>query len=203
MFRTGLAERISTFPTAQQLYYASLIYSPASVDRWGRVQVATWTYGDPETQSELLHWHRRGQILIGRDPDDFEAPAVAYDPDGNLICKDIHPVQTGVYDSVEGARDAAKNRKAARQAVAAAEAANNYLTDADMAAALAALDTLGTPKGTEPEGPAKVVGARFGSPLKPTRKAVAKPKAAAVPEEFLRNMDAALAAKLAGGEKLA
>jgi len=203
MFRTGLAERISKLPTAQQLHYASLIYTPASVDRWGRVQVATWTYGDPETQSELIRWHGRGQILIGRDPDNFEAPAVAYDPDGNLICKDIHPVQTGVYGSVEGARDAAKNRKAARQAVAAAEAANNYLTDADMAAALAALDTLDTPKGTEPEGPAKVVGARFGSPLKPTRKACEKPKAAAVPEEFLRNMDAALKAKLAGGEKLA
>lgn len=203
MFRDGLAGRIVRRPTSQQLYWASLIYTAASVDRVGRVHVGTWSYGGPETQAALLPWHKQGQILVGRDPDNFEAPAVAFDSEGYLICKGIEPVKAGAYDSVDGAREAAKNRKAARQAVAAAEVANTYLTDADMAAALIALDALDTPKGTEPEYPAKVVGARFGGTLRPARKAVERPKAAKVPEEFLRNMDAALAAKLAGGEKLA
>lgn len=201
MFHTGLAERISKFPTAQQLHYASLIYTPASVDRWGRVQVATWTYGDPATQSKLIRWHGKGQILIGRDPDDFDAPAVAFDADGDMICNNIQPVQAGVYGSVEGAREAAKNRKAARAAVAQAEAANSYLNDSEMSAALAALEPAPVADMT---APTKVVGARFGSPLKPNRPAsMCKPKVEAVPEEFLRNMDAAISAKLAGGERLA
>ena len=123
VFRAGLADRVLRKPTAQQFYYAGLVYTPAAVDRWGCVQVATWTYGGPETQEALLRWHGKGQILVGRDPDDFEAPAVAFDDSGRLICKDIVPVKAGVYGSVEGAREAAKNRKAARDAVRQAQEA--------------------------------------------------------------------------------
>lgn len=191
MFRAGVAQRISRIPTVQQLYYAGLIYTPASVDRWGRVQVSTWTYGDPETQSELIRWHGKGQILIGRDPDNFEAPAVAFDADGGMICKDIFPVNAGTYGSVEGAREAARNRKAARAAVAQAEEANAYLDDAAFAEALAKLNPI---SGEEPPAPAKVVGARFGSPLKPNRHASAsKAKAQSVlTAEMLGNLDAAI-----------
>lgn len=189
VFRVGLADRVLRKPTAQQFYYAELVYTPAAVDRWGRVQVATWTYGGPETQDALLRWHGKGQILIGRDPDDFEAPAVAFDDAGRLICKDIMPVKAGVYGSVEGAREAAKNRKAARNAVRQANEANAYLDDAAFAAALA---DLALPEAYEPQiPPAKVVGARFGG-LQPNR--VAKPEKQpeakpALTAEMLRNFD--------------
>lgn len=189
MFRAGLADRALRKPTAQQLYYAGLVYTPASVDRWGRVQVATWTYGDPETQDALLRWHGKGKILIGRDPDDFEAPAIAYDETGRLICKDIMPVKAGVYGSVDGAREAAKNRKAARDAVRRAHEANAYLDDAAFAAALADLGA--GDAGEAPLPPAKVIGARFGG-LQPNRAAApeTQPKAkSAMTPEMQRNFD--------------
>lgn len=192
MFQAGLAGRVLRKATAQQLCYAGLVYTPASVDRWGRVQVATWTYGDPETQDALLRWHGKGQILIGRDPDDFEAPAVAFDETGRLICKDVMPVKAGVYGSIEGAREAAKNRKAARDAMRQAHEANAYLDDAAFAAALA---DLGTGDATEaPMPPAKVIGARFGG-LQPNRATspAKQPKAAsALTPEMLRNLDQAI-----------
>lgn len=192
MFRAGLAERVLRRPTAQQLYYAGLVYTPASVDRWGRVQVATWTYGDPDTQAALLRWHGKGQILIGRDPDDFEAPAVAFDETGRLICKDIMPVKAGVYGSEAGAREAAKNRKAARDAVRQADKANAYLDDAAFAAAL---DDLRSGEAEDaPALPSKVVGARFGG-LQPNRAAAPEkqPKAkSALTPEMLRNLDQAI-----------
>lgn len=192
MFRAGLSDRVLRKPTALQLYYAGLVYTPASVDRWGRVRVATWTYGDPETQDALLRWHGKGQILIGRDPDNFDAPAVAFDETGRLICKDILPVKAGVYGSVDGAREAAKNRKKARDAVRQAHEANAYLDDAAFAAALA---DLGTGDAVEsPLPPAKVIGARFGG-LQPNRAAApAKhPKAAsALTPEMIRNLDQAI-----------
>lgn len=192
VFRAGLVERVLRKPTAQQFYYAGLVYTPAAVDRWGRVQVATWTYGGPETQEALLRWHGKGQILIGRDPDDFEAPAVAFDDTGRLICKDIMPVKAGIYGSVEGAREAAKNRKAARDAVRKAQEANDYLDDAAFAAALADLEA---PEDHEAETPpAKVVGGVFGR-LQPKRSAspdtARKPQSALTPE-MLRNLDHAL-----------
>ena len=195
MFRADLADRVLRRPTAQQLYYAGLVYTPASVDRWGRVQVATWTYGDPDTQAVLLRWHGKGQILIGRDADDFEAPAVAFDETGRLICKDIAPVKAGVYGSVEGAREAAKNRKAARAAVRQAEDANGYLDDAAFAAALA---DLSSPEAETLPPPAKVVGARFGSPLQPKRIAATAPAKAtksAITPEMLENLDRAIGFK--------
>ena len=192
MFGAGLADRVLRKPTAQQLYYAGLVYTPASVDRWGRVQVATWTYGDPETQDALLRWHGKGQILIGRDPDDFEAPAVAFDETGRLICKDIMPVKAGVYGSVDGAREAARNRKAARDAVRQAHEANAYLDDAAFAAALADLSSGDAEEAPLP--PAKVIGARFGG-LQPNRAAAPakQPKAkSALTAEMLRNLDQAI-----------
>jgi putative transposase len=192
VFHHGLALRGQTRPvrkpTAAQLYHASLIYTPASVDRWGRVTVDTWTYGGPETQDALLRWHGKGQILIGRDPDNFKAPAVAFDENGRLICRNIEPVEAGVYDSVEGAVQAAKYRKAARATVARANEAIDFLSDAELAAALADLGG-DTPEDTP--APAKVVGARFGSPLQPKRQAIPKADAALTPE-MQENLDRAI-----------
>jgi putative transposase len=130
MFRDELANRIRHQPTARQLYLSSLMYKPVSVDRSGQVKVNGWIYGSPATQVTLLDYHGKDQkILLGRDPDDFNAPAIAFDLDGNLICEGIEPVHLGAYGSVKGIWDAARNRKAARTAVAVAEAANDYLTD--------------------------------------------------------------------------
>lgn len=168
VFRAGMAERIVRKPTSKQIYYAGLIYTPASVDRWGQVHIGRWTYGDISTQQDMLAWHGKDkeQILVGRDPDNFDAPAVAFDHRGHLICKDIIPVRAGAYDSVDGAREAAKQRKSARAAVAQAEAANGYLADAAMQAALAAL---GSPAVDAPAEPAKVTRGKFGG-LQPKRR---------------------------------
>lgn len=193
MFREGLSTRIVRKPTAAQAYLASLVYTPASVDRWGRVHIDNWTYGGPETQQDLLNWHGKGQILIGRDPDNFDAPAVAFNDQGRLICKDIEPVKAHVYGSVNGAREAAKNRKAARDALAAAEAANNYLDDMAFRSVLVDLPT---PEAPTPAKPARVVGGKFGG-LQPKRQATApQPQPAAGPRqksyltaEMLKNLD--------------
>jgi len=110
MFREGLAIRVMRKPTARQLYLSGLIYSPVAVDRFGMVKKHGWVYGSPQTQEVLLRFHGKGQrILLGRDPDDFSAPAIASDDSGNLICEGIEPVQVGAYGSVEGIRTVARN----------------------------------------------------------------------------------------------
>ncbi|WP_134077656.1 hypothetical protein [Rhodovulum visakhapatnamense] len=97
------------------------------------------------------------------------------------------------HGSADGIRDAARNRNAARAAVAAA---NTYITDASFEAALAALDV---DKAERPERPGKVVGARFGPPLNP-RPTIAEPETAK-PDEYMSNFDAFLAAKRSKGGK--
>jgi putative transposase len=199
VFADGLSERIVRRPTARQLYLSSLIYSPVSVDRNGQVKVDGWMYGSPTTQAELLPFHGTGKrILLGRDPDDLAAPAIAFDEDGRLICEGIEYVVRGAYDSKDGIHTAARNRKAARDAAAKADLANNYMAEAEFAAALAALDT---PEPTKQSKPAKVVGARFGGPLRK-----AKPVddvSDDVMANYRRNLDAHLADLKAKGEKLA
>lgn len=100
---------------------------------------------------------------------------------------DIMPVKAGVYGSVNGARGAAKYRKAARVAASQAAVANGYLGDAEMQAALAAL---GTDEPQAPPLPTKVTRARFGG-LQPKRKsspaADEAPKGATL--EMLENFD--------------
>ncbi|MBF9050528.1 DDE-type integrase/transposase/recombinase [Roseobacter sp. HKCCD9010] len=201
VFQDGLDARIKRKPTAKQIYLAGLIYSPVSVDRFGQVRKYGWTYGDPLSQEALLPFHKSGRkILLGRDPDDFSAPAIAFDEDGNLICEGIAPVQAGKYDSVDGIRSAKRNKKAARAAATAAEKAHDYMTDQEFVAALAALDAP-TPA-PMPSQPEQVVAGRFGSPLK------AKPKpegetGQTINPDFYRNMDTALEAKKARAGKLA
>lgn len=154
-------------PTADQLYLAGLVWKPVAVDRTGRVAVNGWHYGGPETQEALIRFHGIGRkILIGRDPDDFSALAIAFDDAGNLICRDIQPVKRGAYGSADGIRDAARNRKAAREATKAAAAANDYLDDAAYAQAMAALNQASKSDDTPPPPPRKVVGGRFGAPLR-------------------------------------
>lgn len=115
VFRDGLAIRVMRKPMARQLYLSGLIYSPIAVDRFGMVKKHGWIYGSPQTQDVLLRFHGKGQrILLGRDPDDFSAPAIAFDDNGDLICEGIEPVQVGAYGSVDGIRTAARNGKAAR-----------------------------------------------------------------------------------------
>jgi len=100
---SGLATRVRRQPTARQLYLAGLIYTPVSVDRWGRVQVDNWTYGQPDTQEDLIPYHKSGaQILLGRDPDDFSAPALAWNADNRLICEGIKPVSRSRSPSRSG-----------------------------------------------------------------------------------------------------
>ncbi|MCX7299918.1 MAG: hypothetical protein NTX73_05995 [Rhodobacterales bacterium] len=198
----GLASRVRRQPTQWQLYLGSLIYSPVSVDRRGQIHVENWIYGGPETQDALLRHHKKGPILLGRDPDDFSAPAIAWDADGNLICQGIAPVQRGAYGDVDGARIAARNRKAARDAVAAAEAAAGFLSDEAMRAALAALGD----DSAEVSPPAQggIVAGQFGGRLKRSRRTVAAPSyaplientAPPVPEDMQRNMERAIAERL-------
>ena len=191
-FKAGLALRTLPKPTARQLYLAGLIYTPVKVDRPGRAMVDTWTYSGPETQDDLLPCHLRGApILLGRDPDDFAAPALAWNEDNELICEGIMPVNRGAYGSVDGVRDAARNRKAAREKVKAAAEANSYLSDAAFAAAMAAIPT---PDSFEPE-PDQVVAGRFGGTLKRQKR---QPKAAStdeIPPEYMKNHGDYLAAK--------
>jgi putative transposase len=203
VFEAGLAKRIKRKASQYQLYLAGLIYQPVTVDKWGRITVDTWTYGGPETQADLLPYHGKGRaVLLGRDPDDFSAPAIAFDADGRLICEGIAHVKRGAYGSKDGIREAAKNRKAARDATTAAEAANGYLDDAAFAAALADLAGPYSPA-TSPE---RVVAAEFAAPLRraPAKgKGVAKAEPTPVPPVYYANMERVLAEKLAKGEKLA
>ena len=183
-----MALRVRRQPTERQLTLAGLIYTPVKVDRWGRVQVDTWTYGQPETQADLLPYHKSGQaILLGRDPDDFSVPALAWNEDDRLICEGIMPVKRGDYGSVDGVRDAARNRSHARKASKAGAAANDYMANTELAAAMAAIPT---PEPFRPEG-APIVAGHFGGSLQTRRKP--KPDAetaSAVPAEYREIMDA-------------
>jgi len=143
VLEAGLAQRVRRQPTARQLYLAGLICSAVSVDRFGRVQVDNSTYGGPDTQEALLRHHGRGPILLGRNPDDLSAPALAWNAKGDLICEGIEPVLAGAYDSVDGIRTSKRNRKAARDAVAKGAAGAEYLSDERLAAHLAAIPTPG------------------------------------------------------------
>ena len=199
-FEASLVSRIERRPTARQLYLASLIYKPVSVNRVGQITVDKWVYGDPMTQADLLPYHGNGKkILLGRNPDDLSAPAIAFDADGRLICQGIAHVERGAYDSVDGIRTAARNKKAARDATAKAELANNHMNEKDFADALAALDTVvEAPMAPQPK---KVVGGYFDSPLRETVPTIETTDS--VPAEFYRNMDAKLAKAKANGGKLA
>ena len=195
-FVAGQPLRTHRKPTAGQLYLAGLIYTPVKVDRWGRVMLDTWTYGGPDTQEYLLPYHKSDKgILLGRDPDDFSAPAIAWNEKHELICKGIMPVERGAYGSVDGVRDAKRNRKAARVAVQAAADANSYLSNAEFEAAMAAIPTPDAPT----PAPEAVVAGRFTGSLKLHKpKAAARAEATAIPAEYLRNFDAYLAESEAG-----
>lgn len=189
-FEAGLARRIKRTATARQLYLSGLIYTPVTVTRWGQVVIDGWTYGAPDTQENLLPYHRQGEaVLLGRDPDDFSAPALAWNARNDLICEGIQPVARGAYGSVDGIRQAAGNRKAAREAVSAAAKANNYLGDADLKAALAAIPTPGGPTPAQ----AGVVAGQFSGKLN-TRK-----RNSSAPEFEDSELD--LVAQLAKGRK--
>jgi len=207
VFEAGLSKRLKRTLTARQLYLSGLIYTPVKVNRWGQIEIDTWTYGAPDTQDMLLPYNRKGEaVLLGRDPDDFTAPALAWNAKDELICEGIQPVIRGAYGSVDGIRQAATNRKAARAAVTAAAEANNYLDNAELNAALAAIPSPGAPT----TAPAAVVAGQFSGKLK-QRKRVNAPADVEdeelelvgqlargkrfLTEEHLKNLDKATAPK--------
>ncbi|MGG7567739.1 transposase domain-containing protein [Rhodovulum sp. DZ06] len=202
VFEAGLSARRRRQPTARQLYLAGLIYTPAAVDRWGRVTLDGWTHGGMETQDALMKHHGDGRrLLIGRDPSDFSAPARAFDEDGRLICEGIEAIKPGAYGSADGIRDAARNRKAARDLVARADAANACLDEDAFEAALADLPA---PSPQAP-GPERVVAGRSGGPLRdlPAKAVQRSEPVEMIPDEMLRNQDSAIAARLAAmGKKV-
>lgn len=134
-------------------------------------------------------------MLLGRDPEDLTAPAIVFDVDGKRICEGVEHVVRGAYRSADGARRAARNRQAAAKDAAKAQASNDYMAVSDFEAALADLPNLAP---AAPVAPAKVVGARFGGSVR-DRAPDTTPEPPRVPEEFLRNMDRALAGKTGAG----
>ena len=196
VFEAGMRLRQRRVATARQLYLAGLIYTPVAVDRFGRVTIDDWTYGDPDTQDALLKHHGGGnRILLGRNPDDFDQPALAYDEAGNLICEGIHPVKPGAYGSVDGIRIAKRNRKAVTAATRRLEEAGTFMDDARFKALT---DSIPDPGPLAP-APADVVEGHFGGTLKPARlAAVGEPapevrkRPSGVPEEMMQNFRAAL-----------
>jgi len=176
-FVDGLAHRVRRQPTARQLYLSGLIYTPVAVDRFGQVRIANWTYGGPDTQAQLRPYHKKGDILLGRDPDNFEAPAMAWNEQDELICEGIAAIKRGAYGSVDGVREATRNRAAARKATRAAAEANEYMAAAEFRAALAALPT--------PAGPnlpkEAVVAGHFAGTLQLQKKTEKQSKSAVIP----------------------
>ncbi|KHQ52996.1 transposase domain-containing protein [Mameliella alba] len=205
MFRDGLAGRLvpPRKPTERQLYIAGLDWTEVTVDGNARVTIRDWTYGDWDTYLVLIEYAKgkpknpRGgvKIVFGRDPDDFNAPAIAYDADGNWICDGIQPVQRGEYGDAEGAQTAARNEKSATNAAKKAKAAQDALNEAKYKQATAALyDHVAADQPQAPE-PGNVAAGHFDQPFR-KRKQAEKRAADVIPEEFLRNLDTAIAADL-------
>jgi len=191
IFNDGLANRVTRRPTKRQLYLAGLIYDIRAVNRWGCITIDKWTYGNSDTQDALLPYHGKNQrILFGREPDDFAAPAMAFSVDGTLICDSIPAIKATPYDSADGIRRAKKNKKDARAKLKAASAANNYLDDAEVEEALAAL---GEQKPEAKSKDEKVVEGQFKSPIG-TKKKATKKRGQSVSPEMYSNFYKALAA---------
>ena len=194
-FRDLHADRVPTKATERQLYLASLIYTPVAVDRHGRVQIHGWTYGGTGTRDVLREYHGDKQrILLGRNPRNFNDPAIAWNEAGDLICEGIEAIERTPYDSVEGARIAGRDEKKARKNVAAGLAAESFLSDQQM---LKAWADLTPPESVLDEQYQTVVGAHFGAPVaRNARPPVAETKVSGdpIPAEYLRNFADALKA---------
>lgn len=190
VYQDGMAGQIKRVATARQLYLASLVYKPVSVDRNGQFQVEGHTFGQPETMPALLQFfdvergRAKDQILVGIDPADFTQPAIAFDRTGREIARDIKVVKVGKYMSAEGKRDHQRFDKAARdltgEAAKLAKQASKALIAKGNAAFVAA-----TPP-TAPATGSGVVQGRFNPPLN-GRSGQA---GAAVPQEYWDNLDA-------------
>lgn len=194
VFRDGLKDRLPRVATARQLWLAGLIYSAVAVDRNGQMQRNGWTYGGPDTMHALLPYHQPGhgiRVLLGVDPSDFGADAIAFTEDGDLICEAITAVQAGDYNDQDGAREAARLRKVTRDAVKRAAEANDTLSDHELAAAMARLPV--PSKHSQPGDVGHVVAPRFGGPVSSGTASPGPANPTTIPEEFFRNMDTELA----------
>lgn len=189
VYLDSMAGQIKRVASERELYEASLIYKPVSVNHEGRFTVNGWTYGHPETMVALLRFYdvargkAREPIMVGIDPNDHSAPAVAYDRNGNPIAKDIRPVIPGAYMSQEGKRDHDRYTKAANDLAKQAGELGRKASAAAVAKGRAAYakNTPTAPVTT----PSTVVQPQFNGALK----AKPKPEADAVPAEYIANMD--------------
>jgi len=194
-FADGLKDRIPRVLTPRQHYLAGLIYTAVAVDRVGQVRVDNAIYGGPDTQSALLEHHGNGlRVLLGRNPCDLNAPALAFDQHGTLICEDIACIRRSEYNSKEGIRAAERHRKHAAKAARQAEESNSYLSDKEFENALGKLAKIENEKAVSASS-SKVVKPHFSSPVQ-TGLRSQKPTPT---EEMLKNFDLENARRLTRG----
>lgn len=184
IFRDGTAGKPLRMPAERQFRRAALFYKEVAVDRHGRFKVNDWTYGGPDTQDALLTWHRKGRILVGVDPADMEAPAVAYDAKGRLISDRIEAIRAGDYRSLKGLQEHKRYDRAARKAIRKADELTRLAGDALMEKARLA-QAEATPQ--EPDmPPVKVVQPSFGGRLTDRPRPDAPPERSALTPELIR-----------------
>lgn len=141
VFEDGFKQRAKKVATKDQIEKASRVYVERSVNRDGQIQVGDWFYGQQDTVGTLMPFHERGErIFIGYDPNDHDAPAVAYTLKYKKICGDIKVAQRGEFFDDEGARNAGRNRNFVKTNMAKIQKAENFLADAKLAEVYAALD---------------------------------------------------------------
>ena len=132
-FQRLLEGRIKQPMQPKQRWRASLLYQIRKVDRLGQVCANGWVYGNDKedgSQETLLRYEGM-PILIGTDPSNFAAAAVAFDLDTRReIMAGIQPSLAGDYEDADGARKAAKERKRLAKITHEIDAAyNKDLTD--------------------------------------------------------------------------
>jgi putative transposase len=118
--------------TEAQLRSASLEYDKRKVDQFGRLRIGNWSYGDENTRP-ILDRYIGQELWIGRDPENYEAPVVAYDTDQRLVCNDIPCMAAGAYRSREGERTARKLKRDRIKHLNKAAEADNALSSHGLA----------------------------------------------------------------------
>lgn len=117
-FNRLLQSRIHRPMQPKQRWRASLLYQVRTVDRLGQIRVNGWVYGKDSldgSQERLLPYAGL-PVLIGTDPSNYAAPAIAFDMDTRReIMAGIQPDLEGDYMDQDGAREASKERARLRK----------------------------------------------------------------------------------------
>lgn len=98
----------------KQRWRASLVYDIRTVDRVGQIKVNGWVYGRDSVDGSQEHLmpYCGLPVLIGTDPSNYAAPAIAFDMDTRReIMAGIQPDLAGDYMDRDGAREAARERQ--------------------------------------------------------------------------------------------